>query len=126
MYPSIRQLASVLALATVATATAACGEADAPADNTPATTTPGPTGGSNTPPMPAPSGGQGGRFDCPSLGSLKPPAVPPALEPPYGANLTVRMRAEGTQIYSCKATTGAGGDTTYAWAFKGPEAKLYD
>jgi hypothetical protein len=64
----------------------------------------------------------GGGDHCPSLGALKPPSVPAALQPPAGASLMLRYRAEGTQIYTCKATTGAA--TAFAWSFKAPQATL--
>jgi hypothetical protein len=46
----------------------------------------------------------------------------PALTPPPGAQLFMSLYAEGTQNYTCKA----GPDGSYAWAFKAPEAKLFD
>jgi hypothetical protein len=59
---------------------------------------------------------------CPTRGALVPPSMPSSVAPPAGAQLFLRVYAEGTQIYTCQAgTTGA-----YAWTFKAPEAKLYD
>jgi hypothetical protein len=61
---------------------------------------------------------------CPSLGALKAPVVPAALEAPAGSTLMLRYRAQGTQIYTCKATDGTA--TAYAWSFKAPQATLLD
>jgi hypothetical protein len=110
MFPATGRLVSLaLALCT----TAACGEtpeADYPATNPP----PAMNGGQQPTPNAA----------CPSLGALKPPAVPGALDAPAGSTLMLRYRAEGTQIYTCKALEGAA--TGFAWTFKAPEAKLLD
>jgi hypothetical protein len=120
MFGSLGRFAGTLAVAfTTAATVSGCGEAD----ETPAPAqTPGPGTGGSGQAAPAP----GANAACPSLGALKPPVVPPALEPPAGATLMLRYRAEGTQIYTCKATTAADGSTTYAWAFKSPEATLRD
>jgi hypothetical protein len=61
---------------------------------------------------------------CPGLGALKPPSVPSALQPPPDATLLARYRAQGSQIYTCKATAGAA--TAFAWSLKGPDATLLD
>jgi hypothetical protein len=61
---------------------------------------------------------------CPSLGALKPPSVPPALQPPPDATLMGRYRAQGAQIYTCKAVIGK--DTAFAWTLKAPDATLLD
>jgi len=61
---------------------------------------------------------------CPSLGPLKPPSVPAALQPPPDATLMGRYRAQGAQIYTCKAVIGK--DTAFAWSLKGPDATLLD
>jgi hypothetical protein len=45
------------------------------------------------------------------------PAVPQKLEPPAGERLVLQVHATGDQIYVCKAG---------AWAFKAPEASLFD
>jgi uncharacterized protein DUF3455 len=112
MFPSLGRLASALAVAFVSTATlSACSET------------------SNRPPSSAPllgSGGSSAVSACPSLGVLKPPTVPPQLEPPASATLMMRYRAEGSQIYTCKASTSAAGATSYAFALKAPDAKLTD
>src|SRR4051812_26242882 len=57
---------------------------------------------------------------------------PPAIAAPAGTTLTVRLHADGNQIYTCTATaspsdaaTDAAG-TTYAWTFKAPQATLTD
>jgi hypothetical protein len=72
--------------------------------------------GTSQPPAPAAA--------CPSLGALKPPAVPAALQPPPDATLMTRYRAQGAQIYTCKATAGA--SPAYAWSLKAPDATLLD
>jgi hypothetical protein len=64
----------------------------------------------------------------PAPGATCPVASPlvtdesPALTPPPGAQLDMSLYAEGTQIYTCKA----GADGSYAWAFKAPQATLFD
>jgi hypothetical protein len=50
------------------------------------------------------------------------PPSQPALQPPAGSALTLRLHAEGAQIYTCKAGAGA----AYAWVLKAPDARLYD
>jgi hypothetical protein len=47
--------------------------------------------------------------------------VPPELRPPEGAKLILRAHAKGDQIYACKQQNGQ-----YSWAFKAPEAQLFD
>lgn len=112
MFPAFgRTVSLALAMAT----TAACGEMN-PAEY------PDPT-----PPMMTTSGGQTppqANNACPSLGTLQPPAVPAALQPPEGATLMLRYRATGSQIYTCKALEGTA--TGFAWAFKAPVADLLD
>jgi hypothetical protein len=61
---------------------------------------------------------------CPSLGPLKPPSVPAALQPPPDSTLMGRYRAQGAQIYTCKAVIGK--DTAFAWSLKEPDATLLD
>jgi hypothetical protein len=63
-----------------------------------------------------------GPATCRALGALKPPAVPAQLEPPGGASLLTRFRAQGAQIYSCKAKDAG----HYAWTLKAPDAQLFD
>ena len=59
---------------------------------------------------------------CPTRGALVSPTMPQAVAPPAGAQLFLRVYAEGTQKYTCQmGTTG-----TVAWTFTAPEAKLYD
>jgi hypothetical protein len=112
MFPAFGRLVSLaLALCT----TAACGEM-AEADYPETTPPPAMSGGQ----MPAPTPNAA----CPSLGALKPPAVPAPLEAPAGASLMLRYRAVGTQIYTCKALEGAA--TGFAWSFKAPQADLLD
>src|SRR6185295_17185773 len=43
-------------------------------------------------------------------------------QPPPDATLMARYRAQGAQIYTCKATAGAAA----AWSLKGPDATLMD
>ena len=109
MFPTFGRLVS---LALALCSTAACGEmsaADYPA------TTPPPAMNGGTP-APTPNAA------CPSLGALKSPSVPAALEAPAGSTLMLRYRAEGAQIYTCKASEGAA--TAFAWVFKAPQASL--
>jgi len=47
--------------------------------------------------------------------------VPPELRPPEGAKLILRAHAKGDQIYTCKQQSEG-----YSWAFKAPEAQLFD
>jgi hypothetical protein len=68
------------------------------------------------------SSSSGGSATCRSLGALRPPAVPTQLQPPGGASLATRFRAQGTQVYSCKAQDAG----HYGWALKGPDAQLLD
>jgi hypothetical protein len=86
-----------------------------------------------TRPTSTPAGGAGGNSNmntgsaaCPSLGVLKAPTVPAQLEPPAGATLMLRYRAQGAQIYACKVNPAATGAATYVWTFKAPDAKLSD
>ncbi len=51
-----------------------------------------------------------------------PPDVPVALRPPAGQTLYLEARGTGVQIYECSRKA----DSTYEWAFKGPEATLTD
>ena len=59
---------------------------------------------------------------------LTPPDVPSAIAVPTDVRLAIHDRATGMQIYNCAATGGgdAGTPTTYAWAFKAPDALLVD
>jgi hypothetical protein len=89
-----------------------------------------------TAPTSTPGGGAGGTSNmnnsntgsaaCPSLGLLKAPTVPAQLEPPAGATLMLRYRAQGAQIYACKVNPAATGAATYVWTLKAPDAKLSD
>jgi hypothetical protein len=45
----------------------------------------------------------------------------PAVAPPQGATLLFEVIADGVQIYACEAK-----DNGFEWAFKGPEASLFD
>jgi hypothetical protein len=66
---------------------------------------------------------------CPFPAAAAPPA---AIAAPAGTTLSVRLHADGNQIYTCTATASAsdaGADaagTTYAWTFKAPQATLTD
>ena len=53
-----------------------------------------------------------------------PPAIPAALAVPAGQRLVLTLNARGVQIYECRAT--AGDPTKFEWAFKAPEADLFD
>lgn len=53
------------------------------------------------------------------LGHTVLPPVPDALRPPAGQVLKLKRSAVGVQIYTCAATA-----TSYAYAFKAPEADL--
>jgi hypothetical protein len=57
---------------------------------------------------------------------LAPPQVPDAIAAPNDVTLAVHDRGIGVQIYNCAASTDASGTSTYAWAFKAPDALLYD
>jgi hypothetical protein len=57
---------------------------------------------------------------CTTAGPLVAPAMP-ALAPPAGAELYLRLRADGTQIYTCTAAAGGG-----QWTLKAPQARLVD
>ena len=50
--------------------------------------------------------------------------VPASLAPAAGESLAMVVRAEGVQIYECRARKDAPG--TYEWAFVGPQAQLLD
>ncbi len=49
----------------------------------------------------------------------QPPDVPESLRPPRSQHLLLHVRAQGDQIYVCKADAGQ-----YAWTLKAPEAQL--
>lgn len=49
------------------------------------------------------------------------PPIPASLTPPEAAKLVLAAPAEGVQIYTCQKA-----DQGYAWAFKAPEAALFD
>jgi hypothetical protein len=50
-------------------------------------------------------------------------AVPPALDVPSTATLSLRAEGRGVQIYDCEPEPDAPG--AYAWRFKAPHAALY-
>jgi hypothetical protein len=50
-------------------------------------------------------------------------AVPAALRPPEGMVPLFRVRAEGVQVYECKA---GGEGRRPEWVLKGPDAELFD
>ena len=49
--------------------------------------------------------------------------VPATLDPPAGQKLAMVLRAQGVQVYECRARKDADG---FEWAFVAPEAALYD
>src|SRR5260370_12760188 len=53
-----------------------------------------------------------------------PPAMPGEIRPPAGAVLLFRARAEGYEVYQCKAR--ADSPKEFAWALKGPDAVLFN
>lgn len=55
--------------------------------------------------------------------STQAPRVPAALDPPADQKLAMTVRADGVQVYECRARKDGGG---YEWAFVGPEAALLD
>src|SRR5438132_11623412 len=52
------------------------------------------------------------------------PALPAEIRPPPGAVLLFRARAEGYQVYQCKARADKANG--FAWTLKGPEAVLFN
>lgn len=46
---------------------------------------------------------------------------PPELTPPPGAKLVLHAQAKGNQVYTCKAQ-----NAQYSWAFKQPDAELFN
>jgi hypothetical protein len=50
--------------------------------------------------------------------------IPPELNPPASAVMIFELGASGVQIYTCQAKADA--PNTYEWAFKAPEATLYN
>lgn len=59
---------------------------------------------------------------CSTTPPLTPPNVPAALQPPAGQTLYFETLASGVQIYECSQKP----DSSFEWAFKGPEAALTD
>jgi hypothetical protein len=55
--------------------------------------------------------------------TLQTPNVPADIAVPAGNHLFAEVFADGVQIYTCKAKDDG---TGYEWAFKAPEATLYD
>ncbi|HEU4416537.1 MAG TPA: DUF3455 domain-containing protein [Candidatus Angelobacter sp.] len=53
---------------------------------------------------------------------MQKPFTPDQLRPPTGEELVLIARAEGFQIYLCRADNAS----VYSWVFKAPEADLYD
>jgi Protein of unknown function (DUF3455) len=49
------------------------------------------------------------------------PGVAQQIQPPAGERLFLTVHAKGDQVYTCKE-----GVTEFAWAFKAPEAQLFD
>ncbi len=52
------------------------------------------------------------------------PAVPENLKTPVTEVVSLEVRANGVQIYECKAS--ANDATRFEWVFKAPEAELFD
>ncbi len=57
-------------------------------------------------------------------GRTAPAAVPPALQVPAGQILELRTHAVGVQIYVCEVSHDD--PARFEWAFKAPEAQLFD
>lgn len=53
------------------------------------------------------------------------PALPANLAPPADQVLALTLTARGVQIYECRAVPG-GESNRFEWAFKAPEADLFD
>ncbi|MCV2357019.1 DUF3455 domain-containing protein [Paucibacter sp. B2R-40] len=51
-------------------------------------------------------------------------AIPEAIKAPAGQTLSLEVQATGVQIYECKVSKDDA--TKFEWAFKGPEAELFD
>ena len=62
--------------------------------------------------------------DGPNVGRKAEPAIPEALEPPKDQVLLFSLRAEGTQVYECRAKKDNA--THFEWALKAPDAILFD
>lgn len=77
-------------------------------------------GCAHKPPVQAASGSASGT--CQPAGPLVSQAVPAALDPPGDAQLFLRLRARGTQIYTCQRDAAG----AWAYALKAPEAELLD
>ena len=92
----------IIVLLTVSLGFAACGD---PADD------------ADTPPV-APEPAVAG---CTPAGPLVAPQVS-GLAPPAGTELYLRLRAEGTQIYTCGGDAGG----VWRWTLKAPDARLID
>jgi len=52
------------------------------------------------------------------------PPVPDSLQPPAGETLALDTTATGVQVYECSAVPSQ--PDRYEWAFKAPEAELFD
>ncbi len=52
------------------------------------------------------------------------PATPASLSVPSGQEPVLTLTAKGVQIYECRPVAGEAGK--YEWAFKAPEADLFD
>jgi len=61
---------------------------------------------------------------CSSAPTVAPAAAPEALRPPANQVLALEARATGVQIYEC--TTSRDQPGRFEWAFKAPEADLFD
>ena len=66
------------------------------------------------------------QVDYAVLYSFYGPKVPDELKVPDGKVLLFTALGKGVQIYTCTASTTATGSIQFGWAFKGPEAILFD
>lgn len=55
-----------------------------------------------------------------------PSPVPPALDPGPGQREMLRLVASGVQVYECRQGTPGATNTTAAWVFVAPDARLFD
>ncbi len=58
--------------------------------------------------------------------AVSPPEVPRELRPPGDQVMVLEALARGVQIYECSASQDQSESSKSEWAFKGPEAELFD
>jgi|HubBroStandDraft_1064217.scaffolds.fasta_scaffold60617_2 hypothetical protein len=58
------------------------------------------------------------------IGDIPLPDIPDALRVPSGEEPLLLVKAQGVQVYECRAKKDD--PTQYAWVFTGPEADLFD